>query len=392
MKFIIPLILIFLLAPFNSCSLGQQQANFNQKETGHFRLYSYPRPLKNEKDGRYKKLVFASLNNFAGHFQSIKEEITNKRFVKQAKVYSGGLKALKAYLDILKLTYKKSILTLDAGSFLPKYYPEEAIFYYNSLGIDIVNLGENEFDLANVFSAEKIQKILKKANFDIVMSNTLQLKGLKFPEWNNTSSGMIKIVNDIKVGVVGVLDPKIAVHIAKEKLAGLYFKNMAKTIIETSNDLKKKGAQVIVALIYSGIDCASAQAKNLKLPEDKVNFLPKAQEVCSITDNELYKVLTKIPKGLVDLVISGGQNPKKVANIINDIPVIQNKGNGQFISWVELFYDTKHKLIDQLRTRVHQPVKTCHSFIKETEDCYLEKDDEDKKLGPASFLGHELKI
>ena len=107
--------------------------------------------------------------------------------------------------------------------------------------------------------------------------------------------------------------------------------------------------------------------------------------------NNLTKAISQLPPNMIDLVITAGSD-SKVANFIHDIPVMQNYGGGEYLSWASLYYDTKLKRALPDMTKVFQPIQLCHKFLDDTEDCFIEETDKGAKLIPAKFLGHKVII
>ncbi len=389
--------LLILLQLVASCSTTNQMFR-NEKAVGHHRLYSFPTKVKmqDKQDDRVKRIVFASTNNFNGqtdhHMLEIhKDEYESK---KDTEVNIGGATAIKSYLDILRKEYRDQVIYVDSGSFsnpLTKHL--QTVFLLNYLGIKVANLGVNEFNLETNMPhyPSYLSKVFDKANFDIVASNIFDLNQVKNITWRNVQRNTIRVINGVQIGFIGLLDPNKTKQIPSKNINGLYIQNMAKSIIENSNVLRKKGAELIVVLGYSGIDCTSLLSHDLKVPELKVNFNPRSINACDIYSNSLTKSLSQLPPKMVDLVITGGMD-SKVANFVNEIPIMQNHGNGEFLSWTAIYFDTKLKRILPSKTQMFQPVQLCHKFLDDTEDCFVEETDKGAMLIPATFLGHKVDI
>lgn len=391
-KFILTsLILSFFVV---SCSSTKDMSR-NQKKSGHTELYSYPNMIETiEKDKeRYKRLIIVGLNDFNGQIypKSTELEPTPKG---KSFIYSGGITAAKGYLDIFNNKFKGQVLTLDAGSFLSKRSDhDKTVFLYNYLGVDAANLGTNEFNLETNYKnyPSYLDRLFKKANFKLISSNIRDLKTGEDARWKFLNSTFMKDINGIKVGVIGLNSQKNAHDNSQKKLNGIYFKNMVKTIILKSNSLRRKGAQAIILLAHHGIDCTSINSHNLNIVKEKINFNQKDISGCVATENELVKTISLIPPNKIDLIITGGTN-SKVSNTFFKVPVLQNFSEGQYLSWAEMYYDTKHHRIMSEKSKTHQPVQLCHQFFNQTQDCFIEKEDLKDELVPAKFLGEKVLI
>ena len=386
------LLIIFSLV--YSCSSTKDMSR-NQKKSGHFELYSYPKKIERiEDDDRYKRLVVLSLNDFNGQIEALSTELKGDLAKGKRYIQSGGITGLKAYLDIFREEYKEESILVDAGSFLNKNAEHKrTVFLYNYLGIDVANLGHNEFDLNTRYRnyTSYLDSLFKKANFKTINTNLYDLNKGAEARFRYTIPSYIKEVNGLKVAFIGLHSQDVAKKNTLTKLNGYYFQNMAKAIIEDANYLRKNGAQFIVVLAHNGIDCTSLLSHNLEISPMKVNFEPKDISGCESVENELIKTLSLLPPNMVDLVITSGKR-SKVTNKFYKFPVMQNFGDGQYISFAELYYDTKHHRVASEMTRTYQPVQTCHRFLEDNDDCFVEEGDLSKEIEPAFFLGKKIKI
>lgn len=393
MKYLI-LLLLFVI-PFQSCTTTRKMA-YNQQTSGHYRLYTFPSPQApyTYDTQRFVRLAFISSNDFEGMIEPTTFPIKN-RFKEARAIKVGGVAAMRSYLDILKDEYKNSMVYVDAGSFLNKTENHKrTIFLYNYLNVDVTSLGVNEFSLESKTGTslkDYFASLTSKANFKIVNSNLFDLRTAKQINWKNINEYTIKKVNGIKVGFLGLLTTELAQKIPDGKINGMYIQNPPKSIITKANLLRRKGAQVVVLMANKGLDCSSQLALEEKIPAAKVNFYPSRSKHCDTYNSELYKTLKQIPPNTLDLVITSGEK-SKVANFINGYPVIQNPGEGNYLSRAELYYDLKHNTIDQAKTMIHQPVQLCHNFLKDSQDCYTGEDYDNQEVIPATFLGKDVLI
>jgi 5'-nucleotidase len=393
MKYLI--ILAFFIVPFHSCTTTRKMSD-NQTPKGHFRLYTYPEKRLVEKvdENKYKKLTFVVSNDFAGNinptFYPIKNRFNENRILKV-----GGIPAMRAYLDIFRDEFKDNLVYVDAGSFLdPEDNHSFTIFLYNYLGVDAAALGLNEFLInknSTINYPSYIQKITKKSKFKILNSNVTYLLSDVQLQNKGIASHTIKEVNGIKVGFIGALTQNLSKKIPDNNINGLHIENPAKNVILSSNTLRRKGAQIIVLMANSGINCSSMLAEEESIMEEKVNFNTNESQFCDTHNNEFYKLLQQLPPQTVDLVFTSGEE-NKVANKILGYPVLQSPGRGKFFSWVEVYFDKKHNLIDRAKTKIHQPVQLCHSFLQDSQDCFTMEGIEDNELVPATFFGKKINI
>lgn len=392
----IVLILLTLgLMPMHSCTTSHKMAD-NQKPSGHYRLYTYPdkTPKKKFDSKRFKRVAFISSNDFKGQ---VYPEITpiNNRFKEQRLLKVGGVANMKAYIDIFRDRYGDEMVYVDAGSFLDiKKNHAQTIFMYKYLGVDVASLGLNEFKIdtpSSLTHIDYLSSLTKDIPFDLVNANLFNLVKAQQVVLPGSKETVIKEFNGLKIGFVGILTRDLAKKIPDKKINGLYIQNPLKNIVSQATKLRRNGANIIVMLANEGLDCTSRQAHSMNLSEDKVNFDPLDSGHCKTYESDFYELLKELPQGTVDLAITSGGN-SKVANIVQDLPVVQNRGKGQFLSWVELYYDTKYQTIVPQMTKLFQPVMLCQNFLKNSQDCFKEGSIDNSELIPAKFFGKEIKV
>ena len=393
MKFLTLPILLLAFAPLNSCTSAKKMSD-NQKSRGHFRLYSYPdKKIIKPAPKNAKRIVIVSANNLEGSIWPEHFNIPNK-FKDKRVVSIGGIEAMKAYSDVFKKVFENQVLFVDGGSF---YHPEKdyikTAFLYNYVGLDVAGLGTKEFSFSprRRRYLNKLDSVTSKLETKVLTSNLFDLTTAEKAKLRYSDTSTIKEINGVKIGFLSTLSQQTAKKVPAKNFLGLYVQDPASTIITKAESLKRSGAQIIVLLTNSNIDCASKLVEEDELPAQKVNFDPYEEGVCNTEESELSQTLSKLPPRTVDLVITS-DGETKVANFIHDIPVMQNSGKGQFYSFAEIFYDDLHKVVLSKKTRLHQPVQLCHQFLEDNQDCYLEESLNNKEVVPAKFLGIEIKI
>lgn len=391
MKLSLTLTIAVLLSSF-SCSTSRKDMGFNQRPKEHKRLYSYPdNMVEKHEDSRFKRIVIASINDFEGNIEPKEYVKKDNRFKTKSILATGGIAGIKAYTDILRQKYQGNVVLVDSGNFLSQSADyNSTIFYANYLGIDVASLAPKDFANTDL-NFLRLRTSIVKYNTPVVVSNMFNLKEAAPVKWEKLQTEVIKEVDGIKVGFIGIVSPKSVLKMESKHFMGLYFQNPTQTIIQKASDLRKQGAQVIVALFHSGIDCTSMTAHSEQLPKEKVNFDPNTAAYCDLYDNEISNTIKALPPNIIDMVVTGG-GENKVANLIHGIPVAQNFGGGRYINWVELYFDTKLSVVDKSRTLIYQPVEVCHQFLALSQDCYMNDPLSHYDLVPAKFLGEEIKI
>jgi 5'-nucleotidase len=356
------------------CSSFMAHQHFNEQAEKHFQLYSLPSDISAKESPPYKRLVLVATHDING---SVNE----------------NYQILNQYFDILRKKFPKQTLFVDSGNFSGTNFNEleKAFFYYQFLGYHGITFGENEFNILfpNTASYEtNITKLVKKFQIPLILSNVYDLKQAQNIKWDGVEATKLIEINGLKVGIIGVITPEISSNIDEKNTIGLIFQPMLNATIDAARNLRRRGAEIVIVLMHSTLDCTTIPSKSKKLNYQKVNFNPNVETVCNPLSST-YKTLHQLPPHLVDGVVTAGRW-SKVSNFIAGIPTIQNFGGGEYISLLELYYNTESKRVDQNKTLIHQPVKLCHYFHKDTEDCYSDQKNSNVNLVPAQFLGDTL--
>ncbi|MBL7663642.1 MAG: 5'-nucleotidase C-terminal domain-containing protein [Bacteriovoracaceae bacterium] len=394
------LLLIALLSSillFNSCTFRKGGAR-NEVAQGHFQLYSHPDYEETKTEETNRRLVIVSTNDLYGHIIPENETVVSPDNQNQKNYPVGGMSYFSTYLKILRERYPNQVMLVDAGDFFQgtllsnSLMGQPIVDVYEYLGYDAVNIGDNDFYFLNNTKNDDqnyFRNLVKKSKFPYLLSNLYEISSAKNINWENIKPFVIKEVNGIKVGIIGVMTKEILDKSIKEALTGLYIEDLNKAVIRHSHLAKRAGAQVVLLLAHSDILCGTQSALKKELPISKVNFSPNDAEACD-SNSELTQMLKMIPPNTVDLVVSGNQLGK-VANFIEGVPVAQNFGLGRYFSRIELVYDLKKQRVDQEKTIIYQPTKICHNFFSETEDCFTQDISVNHDLvTTAKFLGQDI--
>ena len=116
----------------------------------------------------------------------------------------------------------------------------------NAVGYDAMCIGSHDLD----FTAAGLADCLKAARFPVLAANVFTSPG----HAPFTRSGLIRKVGDVEVGIFGLGDPTTALTTARKNADGLTFEPPVPAAKEEVAELKRQGAQVIVALTHLGFD------------------------------------------------------------------------------------------------------------------------------------------
>lgn len=383
-----------LLLLLGSCSFKKNPLG-NQTPMGHEELYTEPSEPKANTPEDLKKVVIVATNDLEGSYSPSNVEFTDKHRTTTQTIQIGGGDALAQYFKILREQFGDLVLVDSGDLFSTEKSAKEIKKFYDQNGYDAVTLGLNDFrmklpkgvktnpELFKSFAAEK--------GVPLLVSNLYELKTARTVEWKGAAPYVMKNVNGVKVGIVGIIPDDIAILTPVDNRVGLFVESMLQSTLRQARLLRSLGAEVIVVITHQGMTCGREIAQEAKLPLEKVNFEPTKKDVCDL-DNQLGAFLERLPPHLVDVVI-GGRHHEKMANVVNETVVLSGFPQGQSLSYVEFFVDPKTKKVQKDLTVIHQPVMACREFFKETNDCFTEDKSVDHNVRiPASFLGKEIKL
>ena len=389
MKFILLITCLILAA----CSFKKTQVE-NQTRSGHTELYSEPETFINKGREEFKRVVIAATNDIHGHYQAHQISFKDKHVEGTQTIKLGGVDYISSYLKILREQHGK-VLMLDSGDIFSSKAQDMNFVsdYYSALEYDAITVGLNDFNLKLPgkyrSSADFFKDFAKKSKTPVIFSNLYELKTALVVEWPGTLPYLVREINGVKVGILGLIPDDVVEQTPIDNRIGLYVDNILQSTLRYSRLMRSLGAEIIVVLTHQGVNCGENLAQQLNIPITKVNFEPDRKDVCELS-SKMGEYLNRLPPGLVDVVI-GGRNHQKTANNINNILFMSGFEDGKSFSYAELFVDKKTNKLRPDKTIVHQPVLFCHEFFKETNDCYTEDSSVDHKLRiPAHFLGRKI--
>lgn len=382
-----------------SCSLKRSDLA-NQKLQGHENLYSEPEAGKlSELPKTKKRIVILSTNDWLGKFKSQNKLVRDDHNKGEQNYTLGGIGAFSSYLKIIRQTYPSQTLLLDSGNFLPVGDFDEKIIsqtakIFTELNYDALTLGLQDFNrtpTAGETPSTALKGTIQGFKTPVLLSNVYDLKSGRVIEWPGTLPYLLKEVNGVKIGIIGLIPDDFVSLTPVQVRNGLYIEGMLQSTLRQSRLLRSLGAELIVVMTHAGIICGENIAQDLRLPLSKVNFESEKSDLCE-QKGLIADFLQRLPQGVVDVLITG-RTLQKTANKINGIAVVSGFGQGSSFNMTEIVYDKTKKQIDWAESKIHQPILLCHEFFKETSDCYPDDPSIDHKpRGPAQFWGQPVSI
>ena len=223
---------------------------------------------------------------------------------------------------------------------------------YNQLGYTAAAVGNHEFDFGPVGPAvtaatieEDARGALKarasEAKFPFVSANIIDKQSGSRIKWPNIVASMLVEVGGVKIGVIGASTEATPFTTMPANFVGLEIAPPAQQIADEARQLRDKGAQVIAVTAHIGSRC-----KDLDKPNDISS--------CD-TNEELFRVISDLPKGLVDVWVAGHTHAA-IAHRIADIAVIESYASGRAFGRVDLRVAPEGHVTS---VKIHKPQLLC---------------------------------
>ncbi|MCC7442388.1 MAG: bifunctional metallophosphatase/5'-nucleotidase [Bdellovibrionales bacterium] len=250
------------------------------------------------------------------------------------KVEVGGASLHAAYLRILRKKTEGPLVLLDGGDMFQgtlvsnTVEGEPVVRYYNHVGVDAAALGNHEFDYgpSGPNSVPKqpgddprgaLKQRISQARFPVLAANVVDAAG-KTPSWLRRS--LLIERGGVKVGIIGAATIETPYTTVRANLVGLNFLEPEEPVRREAEALRRRGADFILLTSHIGGSCRD-------------NDPAKADDLSTCTDDELFQLLRKLPRGLIDAAV-GGHTHQAISKRVNGTAVLQPFSNSQYLSWV----------------------------------------------------------
>jgi 2',3'-cyclic-nucleotide 2'-phosphodiesterase (5'-nucleotidase family) len=181
---------------------------------------------------------------------------------------------------------------------------------FNRLGLAAAALGNHEFD----WGQDTLRARMRQANYAILGANVRDTLGRSVP-WIRSDTLIAR--GGIKVGVIGLATRQTATSTRASNVIGLRFDDPVPIVDSLTRQLRASGADVVLVVAHAGAFC------------DRTGQTGCAGEIV-----DLAQRLTQH----VDAIISGHTH-SLVNAIVNGIPIVQGRSQGQAIDVVDLPLD-----------------------------------------------------
>ena len=234
--------------------------------------------------------------------------------------------SLKAYINELKSEHS-GVLLVDCGDFLQGgtlgslSKGEYVVELMNDIGYDLATFGNHEFD----YGMDQLSKLLKEMDFEMIASNVIYT-GTKENIFKDVPEYIIKEINGIKIGFIGILTPQSLTSSTPvffkendEFVYDFYSKNegrdMFAKVQSVVDEVRKQGARYVVALSHLG-------SENVTGPFNSIAFIANTTGIDVVLDGHSHSIIIedKYPNknGKNVILSSVGTKLEEVGTLIID--------------------------------------------------------------------------
>jgi 5'-nucleotidase / UDP-sugar diphosphatase len=241
------------------------------------------------------------------------------------------LPALEKMVDKLKSADPDAVLvdSGDAGNTADHSDSsrfEKVVDFMNNSGYLAVVPGNHEFQWGKDVA---VDEYFSKLKAKVVSANILDKKtGKPLP---HTVPHFITDIKGVKVGFVGITTDKMATPQHPDMGKDVTALPEAETLVKEVQELRREGAEVVVALVHKGVNDIKDEGKKLTEEEEKQQSLAALQEIA-----------TKVPD--VDVIAAGHDH--KVASLAfqtgpypHKTYIVEAGAHGDNVGKIDLFID-----------------------------------------------------
>uniref|UniRef100_A0A093UNP5 Trifunctional nucleotide phosphoesterase protein YfkN n=2 Tax=Talaromyces marneffei PM1 TaxID=1077442 RepID=A0A093UNP5_TALMA len=214
---------------------------------------------------------------------------------------------IKAYRTAPQYNGLSEVITLFSGDvFNPSLEStvtkgQHMIPFLNKIGTDVACIGNHDLD----FGVAQFRHLRSQCKFPWLLANVLDpALGDNVPLANCEKTVMLTSSNGIKIGIIG-LGEREWLGTINSLPPGLIYKSASQTAIELVPELRKQGAEIVIALTHQ------REPNDIKLAE-------------------------KMPPGLIDIIL-GGHDHFYAHSVINNIHVLRSGTDFRQLSYIEAF-------------------------------------------------------
>ncbi len=284
----------------------------------------------------------------------------------------GGVATFAAYVQALRQDNPGGVLLVDAGDLfqgtLMSNITEGAVVIeaFNLLGYDAAAIGNHEFDYGPVgpvsaatqpdmdpFGALKAR--IAQAKFPLLSSNIYEAETGFRPTWLPSDGSIIVERHGLKIGLFGLTTPQTPTVTLPINVATLKFRPLGSEALASATSLRKRGADLVVAVVHAGGKCTDCSK-----PENLAS--------CDTETGEIFEMMKGLPEGTLDAVVAGHTHAQ-IGHLVNGTPIVESWALGRYFGLIELYVDAATKKVVPSRTRITSGIEICETWDIETKSC-----------------------
>ncbi|NEP82531.1 MAG: bifunctional metallophosphatase/5'-nucleotidase, partial [Okeania sp. SIO3B3] len=200
----------------------------------------------------------------------------------------------------------------------------------NALKFDAATLGNHEFD----YGTNVLSHWISQLNFPIICANIH-----KSDDTPAFKPYIIKNVDGVKIGILGLITPATPNWVPSENIAGLTFENLINTAQKYIPQMRNDGADVITIVQHSGF---SKVPKDKRLASAWLTDIQEWKETGSIANSNLALELAQQVKD-IDLIMAGHSHHDVPKVIVNNVLIAEPYFWGKALSKYTLVLERRGK-------------------------------------------------
>ncbi|GMX61010.1 hypothetical protein Elgi_09040 [Paenibacillus elgii] len=244
-------------------------------------------------------------------------------FDKKRNQAQGGIETLGGIVDDFRSVNPRGTVVVDGGdawqgTLISNTTNGQSVMdSMAQVKYDAAAIGNHEFD----FSRDTLIDNIKKAKFPILGANIIEDKTGKRVDWTQPYTIVEK--GGLKVGIIGLATPQTKTTTKSTNIEGLTFADPVPYAKELAAELRTKGADIVLVTSH--------------LPGEQD---AKSQQIMG----ELVDLANGTGNGTLDAIV-GGHSHKRVAGIVNHIPVVEAQSWLYAVGHIQLYVDKDSKKV-----------------------------------------------
>lgn len=206
----------------------------------------------------------------------------------------------------------------------------------NEMDYDAMTIGNHEYN----YGQDVLDKFITESDFPVMSANVRNTDGSE-----KYTPYIIKEVDGVKVGILGLTTLGIPVWEKAENIEGLRFDDAVSTAQTYIPQMQAEGAQVIVALAHSGnhVEPADTRAEGA-WETDYTTWVDKGY--ADVPDqNFIIKLAEAVPE--IDVIMAGHAHATIPQSMINGVLIVEPSRWGNGVSKVTVAVDADGNVVDK---------------------------------------------